>query len=408
MVKPTPGNRLSRHTLVEWKPMRRRPWIIAGIIFLTLLVAYRIHSLRQGGARSKDASLAQAVPVETATVAVGDLEEMALLTGNIQPIQSVQVIAKVRGRIAEVYKAIGDSVGAGEALAQIDPTDYALDVKRLEGIVAQARANFEQAERDAARSQSLFKDNVISTQALQSALSMEKVSAGRVKEGEAALEMARRRLADTSVTSPIDGTVSQRYVDVGTMVETQIMGTRQSVALYEVQNLSKVKLTAGISENDLPRAMIGQRAKIALRALPGRTFEGVLTHFSPSLAEGTRRAEAEIEIENPEQILKPGMFATASLVLERHVGVTLIPKLAVVERDGKKVVFVVKGDKARMTPVSLGGSDDLHAIVSSGLTPGDRLIVRGQTVVEDGTPIRTDGDHESKAASRAAPADAAF
>ncbi|MDP3938019.1 MAG: efflux RND transporter periplasmic adaptor subunit [Deltaproteobacteria bacterium] len=387
--------------------MKRRPWLVTSIVIVALLVAYRVNSMRQGTTRGADA-ISQAVPVETATVTVGNLDELARLTGNIEPIQSVQVIARVRGRIAEIHKSIGDQVSAGEALALIDPVDYGLDVKRLEGILAQARASFEQSERDAARSQKLFKDNVISTQALQAALSGEKVSAGRVKEAEAALELARRRLADTGVTSPIDGTVSQRYIDVGTMVETQIMGSRQAVAIYEVQNLARVKLTVGITENDLPRVKEGQRAIVSLRALPGRTFEGVLTHFSPSLAEGTRRAEAEIEIENPEHVLKPGMFATANLVLERHEGVTLIPKAAVVDREGKVVVFVVEDAKARMTPVSLGGADDLNAIVASGLEPGARLIVQGQTVVEDGTPVRPEGETGAKATSRAESADTAF
>lgn len=389
--------------------MKRRPWLTASIVLLAALVVYRVHALRREDAReAQEASGAQAVPVEVTTVAVGDLDEVARLTGNIEPIQSVQVIAKVRGRIAAVYKAIGDPVRAGESLALIDPVDYALEVKRLEGVLAQARANFEQAEQDAGRAQRLFSDNVISTQALQAALSTQKVSAGRVKEAEAALDLARQRLADTRVASPIDGVVSQRYVDVGTMVETQIMGNRQAVAIYEVQNISKVKLTVGISENDLPLVETGQRARIALRALPGRVFEGVLAHFSPSLAEGTRRAEAEIEIENPERLLKPGMFATANLVLKHHSGVTLIPKLAVVERGGKNVVFVIDGEKARMTPVTLGGDDDLNAIVLSGLSPGARLIVRGQTVVDDGTPIRADADGEAKAAAREVPAGAAF
>ena len=371
--------------------MRRRPWLIALALLIILVVAYRVQSARKGGSpEGAEGARANAVPVELATVTMGSLDEIARLTGNIEPIQFVQVIAKVSGRVARINKQIGDPVKAGETLLEIDPVDYALDVKRLEGVLAQANANFEQAERDAARSQRLFEDRVISTQALQAALSNQDISAGRVKETEAALDMARQRLADTRVTSPIDGIVSLRSADVGTTVQTQIMGSRQAVAVYEVQNLGTVKLTVGISEKDLPRAQVGQRARIVLRALPGQTFEGTLTHLSPSLQEGTRRATAEIQIENPEGVLKPGMFATAALVLNRHEDVVLIPKQAVVERDGKEVVFLAENDTAKMTPVILGGSDDVSTIVSSGVKPGDRLVVRGQTIVQDGTPIRTE------------------
>ncbi|MFQ5458444.1 MAG: efflux RND transporter periplasmic adaptor subunit [Myxococcota bacterium] len=370
--------------------MRKRPWLIGTLLLVLLVVTYRVQSARQAANGGGADARADAVPVEIADVKVGDLDEVARLTGNIEPIQSVQVIAKVGGRVARIHKHIGDPVQAGETLLVIDPVNYALDVKRLEGVLAQARANFGQAERDAGRSQRLFKDRVISTQALQAALSNQDISAGRVKEAEAALDLARQRLADTNVTSPIDGIVSRRSADVGTMVQTQIMGSREAVAVYEVKNLATVKLAVGISEKDLPRAEVGQTARISLRALPGEVFDGTLTHLSPSLARGTRRAEAEIQIANPEYRLKPGMFATAELILKRHTGVTLIPKHAVVERDGREVVFLVKEDRARMTPVELGGADDLSAIVASGVKPGDRLIVRGQTIVQDATPIRAE------------------
>jgi RND family efflux transporter MFP subunit len=375
--------------------MRKRPWIIAILLFIVFLIAYRVNALREKAAAQRAAvSRTEAVPVGVEPVESGDLDEVARLTGNIEPIQSVQVIAKVRGRVSRVQKHIGDTVKTGETLAVIDPVDHALQVKRLEGVLAQVRANQEQAQRDADRAEHLSRDRVISTQALQAALSNAKASAGRLKEAEAALALARERLSDTNVTSPIDGIVSERFVDVGTMVDTQMMGNRRAVALYEVKNLEKVKLTVGISENDLPRAQVGQEATIALRAIPTRTFKGELVHVAPNLAEGTRRAKAEIQIDNPEHLLKPGMFATAELLLERHSGVTLIPKDAVVDRGGRRVVFLAEDDIARMAPVTLEGSDDRFVIVASGVKPGDQLIVKGQTIVEDGSPIRAQANGE--------------
>ncbi len=375
--------------------MRKRPWIIAILLLIALLILYRVNALREKAAAQRAAaSRTEAVPVGVQPVERGDLDEVARLTGNIEPIQSVQVIAKVRGRVSRVLKHIGDAVKAGETLAVIDPVDYALEVKRLEGVLAQARANQEQAQRDADRAERLSRDRVISTQALQAANSHAKASAGRLKEAEAALALARERLSDTNVTSPIDGVISDRFVDVGTMVDTQMMGNRRAVALYEVKNLEKVKLMVGISEKDLPRVQVGQEATIALRAIPNRTFKGELVHVAPNLAEGTRRAKGEIQIDNPEQLLKPGMFATAGLRLERHSDVMLIPKDAVVDRGGRRVVFLAEDDVARMAPVTLGGSNDRFVIVASGVKPGDQLIVKGQTIVEDGSPIRTQANGE--------------
>jgi RND family efflux transporter MFP subunit len=373
--------------------MRKRLWVIAILLFIALLIAYRVNALREKAAAQRaEVSRTDAVPVRIAPVERGDLEEVARLTGNIEPIQSVEVIAKVRGRVSRVLKHIGDPVRAGETLAVIDPVDYALQVKRLEGVLAQAGANQEQVQRDADRAEQLSRDRVISTQAVQAALSNAKASAGRLKEAEAALALARERLSDTNVTSPIDGIVSERFVDVGTMVDTQMMGNRRAVALYEVKNLETVKLTVGISENDLPRSKVGQGATIKLRAIPSRTFEGKLVHVAPSLQEGTRRAKGEIQIDNPEHLLKPGMFATAELLLERHTQVTLIPKDAVVKRGGRNVVFLAGEDVARMTPVTLEGSDDRFIIVASGVKPGDKLVVKGQTIVEDGSPIRAEAN----------------
>lgn len=386
--------------------MRKRTWIVAVGLFATLLLAYRVKSQREEAALNRaKASRVDAIPVAIQTVSLGDLDLIAHVTGNIEPIQSVQVISKVRGRVAAVEKEIGDPVKVGETLALIEPVDYALDVKRLEGLLAQARAENAQAQRDAARNERLFNERIVSTQALQAARAHAEAGAGRVKEAEAALDMARERLSDTRIASPIDGVVTARMVDVGTMVDNQMMGNRQAVATFEVKNLSRVKLTVGISEKNLPMAHVGQKARVAVDALPSRTFEGVLARVAPSLAQGTRRAEAEIEIDNPDQALKPGMFATADLVLEHRAGVLLVPKQALVDRGGRQVVFVAEGTKARMSAVSLGGSDDRSYVVSSGVAPGDRLIVKGQTLLEDGSPILVENEamEESSRAASAAP-----
>ncbi len=372
--------------------MKRRTWVVALTLFLVLLVAYRVKSHREEGERNRAAaSRRDAIPVSVQPVRSGPFEITARLTGNVEPIQSVQVISKVRGRVAQVVKDIGDPVKAGDTLVVIDPVDYGLEARRLEGALEQARADHQQADRDLNRARELAKVHVISTQALQAAESRSQVAGGREKEAEAALGLARERLSDTKIASPIDGVVTGRFVDVGTMVDNQMMGDRSAVAVYEVKNLRRVKLSVGISEKDLPRARAGQRARVRVGALPDRTFEGTLTRVSPSLAPGTRRAEAEIEIDNPESLLKPGMFATAELVIDRQEGAITVPRDAVVDRGGRPVVFVARGDRAKMVPVTLGGGDDRSYVVTAGLRPGDRLILKGQTILEDGSAIFVEG-----------------
>jgi RND family efflux transporter MFP subunit len=378
-------------------------WVVAVLLFAALLIVHRVKSQREHAAANREAAARKdAVPVAVQKVALGDLENVARLTGTVEPIQAVQVISKVRGRVARIEKQIGDPVKAGETLVVVEPVDYRLEVQRLEGILQQARAESSQAARDAARSEKLFREQVISTQALQAARARLQAGAGRIRETEAALEMARERLADTRIASPIDGVVTARMVDVGTMVDNQMMGDRKTAAAFEVMNLSKVKLRVGVSEKDLPKVRVGQRARVTLDAFPGRTFEGVLTRLSPRLAEGTRRADAEIEIENPGFELKPGMFATANLVLDRKEDVILVPKQAVVDRGGRQVVFLANGARARMVPVTLAGSDDRSYEVASGVSPGDRLIVKGQTMLEDNAPIFVEDG--AAAASGAPPA----
>jgi RND family efflux transporter MFP subunit len=385
--------------------MRQRSWIVAVVLLAALFIAYRVKSQREEAAANRaKASRIEAVPVSSQTISLGALDAVARLTGSIEPIQAVQVISKVRGRLASVAKNIGDTVKAGDTLAVIDPVDYALDVKRLEGLLLQARAESEQAERDATRAESLFKERIISMQALQAARARAQAGTGRVKEAQAGQDLARERLADTRITSPIDGTVTARFVDVGTMVDNQMMGNRQAVATFEVKNLSRVKIKVGLSEKDLPRARVGQEARVTVDALAGHTFKGVLSRLSPSLAEGTRRAEAEIEIDNPEQVLKPGMFATVNLVIEHREGVVLIPKQALLDRGGRQVVFLAAGAKARMVAVTLDGSDDRSYVVATGVSPGDRLIVKGQTILEDGSPILME-DTGPEADAPRAPAD---
>jgi membrane fusion protein (multidrug efflux system) len=197
-----------------------------------------------------------------------------------------------------------------------------------------------------------------------------------------------------SVTSPITGKVAYIYMDRGAYVT-------QGVPLMEVVNDASVKVVLGILEKDYPDVKEGTAARIEFDALPGETYKGRLSNIRPVVDAAAGTAGAEIRMQNSEGRLKSGMFARVQLVAETHENATLMPRAATLtelfserESEVETAVFVADQGVARKRTVHLGISNVDYFEVLDGLTPGEQVIVEGQNMVRDGSPIEIQGSGE--------------
>jgi multidrug efflux pump subunit AcrA (membrane-fusion protein) len=193
------------------------------------------------------------------------------------------------------------------------------------------------------------------------------------------------KLAET--TTPVEGVVGKVYLDKGAQVN-EPSGGGGGTPLAQILNLDSVKIIIQVTEEDLPKVRLGQKAKIRVDAYPDREFSGAITQISPTLNSLARTAGAEITIPNPNHLLKPGMFAEVDLATGKTENLILIPRYTVLTEAGKKRVYLVKNGKAEERMVETGFSDGGLTYVKSGLNLQDSLVVLGQSQLQPGDKVR--------------------
>lgn len=317
------------------------------------------------------------VPVEVAAPKVGDM--VAVYTGTAAISADVQafVMPKVRGEIVAVLAQEGDHVRAGQALARLDG-----DQLRLEK--AQAEANLRKLERDYERNLELQKRGLVSGIAFDN-LKYELDSA------RAVYELAALQLSYTSIRSPISGVVTSREdsVKVGNTV-TPVGGVIESAdsAMFTVTDFESLVLEINVPEGQLSRISVGQPAEIAVDAVPGTTFPGRISLIAPRIDFATATFPVKVEIDDPEQRLRPGMFARVGIVYDQRADAVQIPRSALIDGEGPPTVFVVQDGKAVERPLELGLSNGGFVEVLTGVTRDDKVVVVGQGALKDGTGVR--------------------
>ncbi len=205
-----------------------------------------------------------------------------------------------------------------------------------------------------------------------------------VEKGEAVAYIDRDevglRFERAPVETPLTGVIGRVYVDMGEKVTTQT-----PIAL--VVNMDKVKTNLDIPEKYLPRISVGQEARITVDAYPKKDFKGSVTKVSPVLDQATRTAPVEIVVDNTEHLLKSGMFAKVSLVIDERKNIPVVMKEAIVGKDSQVYVYVIENKKAVLKKIKLGIRQGPYFEVTEGLKDGDLVVIIGQQRLYEGAPV---------------------
>src|SRR5437870_2644431 len=251
---------------------------------------------------------------QTATVTRGPITQLVTATGTLNPVVNVQVGSQVSGNIQKLFADFNSEVKAGQTVAQIDPALFQAAVTQAEGDLATAQAALELAKLNATRTETLFKQKNSSQQDLDQATAALHQAEGNVKIKQGALDKAKADLDHCTITSPIDGVVISRNVDVGQTVAASL----QAPVIFAIANdLTKMQIDSNVAEADIGAVSVDQDVDFTVDAFPTRTFHGkvVQVRNAPITVQNVVTYDTVIGVSNPDLKLKPGMTANVSIII---------------------------------------------------------------------------------------------
>jgi membrane fusion protein, multidrug efflux system len=323
-----------------------------------------------------------AVPVEGAEVVLDTLVLSVSAAGQAAASRQIVVKSQVAGQVRAVRVVENGAVGAGALLIEIDPTEYQLTLDESRARLRETEARYREIT---------LGDDRISDAGVRA----ERDSAARARSGLDVARVAVRRsvinLARTRVTAPFAGRIANVRVVAGQHVNS-------GEDLLTVQSVDPIKVEAQVLEGEIGFLAPGRLARVTFAAFPGEVFEGRIESLNPVVAQQTRTARVTIAVRNPGGRVLPGMYARAALPARRFENRVLIPREALLERDGRNMLFVFKGDgtagRAKWRYVNPGLMNDrLVEILEEGpesdvVRPGEWVIIGGHNTLTHDIPVR--------------------
>jgi len=342
---------------------------------------------------------------QTVAVTRGPITQAVTATGTLNPVQNVQVGSQVSGNIQKLFADFNSNVKAGQVIAQIDPVVFQANVNQSEGDLANAQAALELARLNAARTQALVAKQNSAQSDLDQAMANLHQAEANVKIKEGALEKSKADLDHCTITSPIDGMVISRNVDVGQTVAASL----QAPVIFQIANdLSKMQIDANVAEADVGGVAVDQDVDFTVDAFPTQTFHGkvVQVRNAPITVQNVVTYDTVIGVTNPDLKLKPGMTANVSIISAHKDDVLKIPNGALrfrmsdesaapaakrdssstrqpggkpparSERRIERSVYVLPSGASKPAKITIktGISDGVTTEITEGLKEGDRVV----------------------------------
>ncbi len=365
LAEPTMTRKILRLT---WKVI---PFFIILVICLAIIIPMfsmmetKKIALAQKLANEKAAPRAL-TNVITLEMIPGLLQEKLSLPGIAKPWVSLDVVAEVRGKIVSKKVWEGRYVKKGDILAVIDKSDY-------KNAHNSALASYETALANEKRIKALIKKNFVTRSQLDDTVAM-------VKTSKAALDNTKLNLSRCTILSPMSGIVDRVHIENGTY-----LGSGDPVA--QILQMDKLKITVGIPESDVDAVRKLKSFDMTIDALGGKTYTGKHHYFHKTTDTMARLYNLEIKVNNTNGQILPDMFARVNIVKQNDPDGIAVPMYSLITQNNLVGVFVEKDNTVEFNPVETGFQDGWKIQISKGLSPGDRVIVVGHRIIEDGEKV---------------------
>ncbi|MDD3883320.1 MAG: efflux RND transporter periplasmic adaptor subunit [Gallionella sp.] len=333
------------------------------------------------------------------TIESGEIRQSVSANGTLNPVSLISVGTQVSGTVRKIHVDFNSKVEKGQLLLELDDAMLAAQQRQSNANVLSAAASLELATANEVRMRDLFSQEFVSRQELDTAVQAKKTAAAQLQAARATADKDKANLSYSLIRSPVSGIVVDRSVDVGQTVAASL----QTPTLFKIaQDLSKMQIDANFAEADIGNIRVGQTAQFNVDAFPDRGFQGIVRQIrlNPTTTQNVVTYDVVIDVNNPGQVLLPGMTAYVSIVVAERSEILLLPNAALrfkpttsaeksaprtyggkEPQNGKNTgfpgrVFVLREGKPQAVSVTLGITDNRHTeLIDSPLKPGDQVIV---------------------------------
>ena len=435
--------KIDRTPVVVAPAKARSPKLILLIVAFVLALAAFGYIFLFSGVKTISAA---SVTTDTGTASAG--ESVLTASGYVVAHHKIAVGAKVMGRVAWIGVEKGDLVQAGQVLVRLEDSEFTAQVNQAKANLAaaqarldqlqsgsrpqeklkdkaaviQAEANLKTAEADYQRASTLYRSGVASKAELDHATAQRdtaaallesarqssamtdigprheeiRAAAAQVQQMKAALDYAQTQLAATEIKAPVAGTVLQRIVERGEMVSPSAFGDAGArTSVVDLADLTDLQIELDISQTDFARLKMGQRAEVIPEAFPNLRYTGFIAEIAPEANRAKSTVQVKVKVENPDEQLRPEMNARVNFLADKPSGNeakpvarVLVPKPAVLKKDGGSFVFVIKGNRVEQRTIRQGDESGDAYVVLDGLSGTETVAITGVDKLRDGDRVK--------------------
>ena len=401
---------------IQTRGMRFHKLVSVVLPALAVIMAVELVACSGGGDRSVQASGA------TVTVGVARVEKKSLgrqitLSSELVPFQEIDVYAKESGYVKKLLVDYGSRVKAGQVMAILEIPELEAQLQEDQAEIKNANNQVSRAQHELSRYEAQYKalhlqytrlndvfqsqPGIVAQQEVDDAQGKDLAASSQVDAGQAALEAAQSQLSAaraklghdqslfdySKITAPFAGVVTERYANLGTLVQAGTTSSTQAMPIVKLSEDNLFRLVIPVPESYVRYIRVGDPVDVRVPSL-NRTFPGKVARFSEGVREDTRTMHTEVDVQNRDRVLVPGMYADADLTLEHKEDIPCVPLQAVNHEGDNTTVFVVDSkNQIEDRPVSLGLQTATDAEVVSGLSAGEQVVVSDRSGLKPGDKV---------------------
>jgi membrane fusion protein (multidrug efflux system) len=309
----------------------------------------------------------------------GEVLRFINLPGEVRPLYEVTLFAKVDGYLDKLTVDKGDSVKAGDLIADIDVPELRANLIKYKAELELAQAEFKQLSEAAA-------NNAADSEAAKNRLA---VASGKLAVAKGNVQYTESMLKYARVTAPFSGIITKRYVDPGAYIPVpNAASTPEAAAIVNLTDFKTVRMQVAVPETEATHVKIGQTIRWTADDFPGEHFDGTVTRAYWALDKATKTMLTETQMANPGMKLQPGMLVNARIGIEKKNDALLLPVEALVKEKTNSFIFIFNDGKIKKAPVEVGFNDGTNVEIVTGVKPADLAIMPGQQALRDGQLVK--------------------